>query len=243
MTEKNIKSNTAMLTNVALFNGLMDYLMNRDAKLPGIGVFCGFSGLGKTESAIYAANKYRAYYIRMGETWSRSKLIDSILKELGVQIKGTIATKMDKIIELLFMDNRPLIIDEADYAFSKGMHEIIREIHDETNTPIILIGEELLPTKIKQYERFDNRILDWVYAQVCSFEDARKLADLYVEDIEIADDLLELIVKQSKGVARRIVVNFSKVREEALNEGIVSFNSKTWGERKLYTGEAIRRAG
>lgn len=243
MTETKIKSKTVMLTNVVLFAELMERLNKRTDKLPGIGVFYGFSGLGKTESAIYGANKHQAYYVQMGESWTRKKFVEAILLQLGRVVRGSVADKVDEIIRLLSMDNKPLIIDEADYAFNKGFHEIIREIYDQTHTPIILLGEEILPQKISRHERFDNRVLEWVPAQPCNLEDAKKLASLYAEDVEIKDDLLAEIINRSKGVARRIAVNLSLVQETSYSDAVTGYSLREWKDagHQLYAGKAPAR--
>lgn len=245
MTETLTKSKTATLTNVVLFTELMERLNGRTDKLPGIGVFYGFSGLGKTESAIYAANKYQAYYVRMGDSWTRKKFVEAILLQLGRLVRGSVADKVDEIIRLLAMDNKPLIIDEADYAFNKSFHEIIREIYDQTNTPIILIGEEILPQKISRHERFDNRVLEWVPAQTCSLDDAKKLADIYADDVQISDDLLAEIVKSSKGVVRRVAVNLSHIQATSYSDAVDGYSLKEWkgAGHSFYTGQAPARRG
>ncbi len=243
MTDNSVKSKTALLTNVVLFTQLMDRLNRRTDKLPGIGVFYGFSGLGKSESAVYGANKHQAYYVEMGESWTRKKLLDEILKQLSRQMNGTIADKVDEVVRLLSRDNKPLIIDEADFAFNKGFHEIIREIHDKSHTPIILLGEERLPERISQFERFDNRVLEWVPAQPCNESDTQKLKEIYAPDVDIAPDLMTEIMEKNEGLARRMAVNFSMVQEISYNEGLEGFDLKSWkaAGHTLNTGKAPAR--
>lgn len=243
MTDIKIKSKTALLSNVALFAQLMERLNSRTDKLPGIGVFYGFSGLGKTESAIYSANKFQAYYVQMGDSWTKKKFVEAILLQLGKVGRGSVADKVDEIVRLLSMDNKPLIIDEADYAFNKGFHEIIREIYDQTYTPIILLGEEILPQKISRHERFDNRVLEWVPAQPCNLEDVRKMADIYAPDVKVGEDLLDALMHEVKGIARRVAVNLSKIQELSYNEGVDGYSLKDWkvADHKFDTGQAPAR--
>lgn len=229
----------APLKNVALFTELVDRVVNRHPDLPGIATFHGFSGFGKTFSATYAAHKYRAYYVEMGESWSRVRLIEAICHTVGLpKSNGTIAAKVEALIEALFDADRPLIIDEADYLFTRKMHELIREIHDNSGVPIILIGEELLPRKIQgASERFHNRVMDWVAAQPVDADDARHLRRLYCNNIEISDELYDRVLKASSGRARRLCVNLSHIAELARLLGAEKVTAQEWGDRPLFTGQ------
>jgi len=228
---------TAMLKNVAAFMALTRRLQSRDFTLPGIGVFHGYSGYGKSMAAIYAQNKTGAIYVEVGESWTKKTLIQKILFEAGGQPRGTIADMTEKVIATLGQDpDRPLIIDEADKLVDKGNIEIVREIHDAAQVPVILIGEEQLPAKLISVERVHNRVLDWTAAQPCDLEDARALAELFVGDVEIGDDLLAEICRQSDGRARRIVVNLYKVREHGRNTGAMMLDQTSY-KGGFFTGQ------
>lgn len=215
----------APLKNVALFNELVDRVMHRPAHLPGMATFHGYSGYGKTFSAIYAANKFQAYHVEAGESWSRTKFCDAILQVLGEVPKGTIANKVDTIIEILASDDKPLIIDEFDYIVQKKFVELVREIHDKSQAPIILIGEELLPDKLLEWERFHNRVLDWVPAQPADEADVAHLASLYCPGIHIVDDLIKIVHKVSGGRIRRVCVNLQAISEFCTTRGMTEISS------------------
>ena len=232
---------TVMLKNVAAFMTLVTKLQGRDFTLPGIGVFDGYSGYGKSMAAIYAQNKTGAIYVEVGESWTRKTLVQKILFEAGGEPRGTIADMTEKVIAALGQDpTRPLIIDEADKLVDKGNIELVREIHDAAQVPVILIGEEQLPAKLIHVERVHNRVLDWTAAQPCDLEDARALAGLFVGDIEISDDLLSEICQQSEGRARRIVVNLYKVREHARNKGEMVLDQASY-KGAFFTGQPPAR--
>lgn len=234
---------TAMLTNVALFSELVTRVINRPAHLPGIGVFHGFSGFGKTCAATFAAHKTRAYYLEVGESWTKADFCRKLLIELGVEPKGTIARMVDRAIEALAMTpGRPLIVDEFDWVVKRGYLETVREFHDKSGTPIIIIGEELLPSKIAQVsERFHNRVLDWVPAQPADVEDAMALAALYHPGLEVERGLMELLVTKSGGRPRRICVNLGRVQTLADVEGLDKVGLDQWGDRALFSGQPPAR--
>lgn len=232
---------TAPLKNVMLCTRLLEQAMNRPSHLPGMVTFFGPSGWGKSFAAAYAANKYRAYYVECKSTWTKKALLIAMLKEMGIQPASTIYEMTDQISEQLARSGLPLIIDEMDHIVEKRAVEVIRDIYEGSNAPILLIGEENIDTKLLKWERFHNRMLAWQGAQPADLEDTRQLARLYCRDITIADDLLTKIQRESMGVARRICVNLNQVQQAAYSAGTDTIDLKMWGEKQLYTGNAPRR--
>lgn len=232
---------TAPLQNVMLCTRLLEQAMNRPAHLPGMVTFFGPSGWGKSFAAAYAANKYRAYYVECKSIWTKKSLLGAILKEMGIEPAKTSADMVEQISQQLALSGLPLIIDEMDHIVEKKAVEVIRDIYEGSNAAILLIGEENIDTKLLKWERFHNRMLAWQGAQPADLEDTRQLARLYCPDITIADDLLEMIQRESMGVARRICVNLNQVQQAAYSEGTDEIDAKLWGNRPLYTGNAPRR--
>jgi DNA transposition AAA+ family ATPase len=228
----------AMLKNVAAIYTLAEELRSRPPHLPGIGVVHAPSGYGKTHGAIYVQNRMQALRVEVGDSWTKRTLLQRILIEAGQQPHGTIADMAEQAIMFLGDDPlRPLIIDEADKLVDKGMIELVREIHEHSQAPILLIGEELLPAKLARIERTHNRILSWVAAQPCDAEDTRALANLFCEDLKLSDDLLEAIRTRSEGRARRIVVNLNRIIEFARQKGTRSLDLKGYSGGAFFTGQ------
>lgn len=207
----------APLRNVVAFHGLLKRVVNRAPGLPGMACFYGRSGLGKTKSAIYGANSTRAAYVEVGQYTTAKSLLRSVLLELGVSTpRGSIAEMVEAAIQRLSADpTRPLIVDEAHWIAQKRFVDLLRELHDKSLAPVILIGEETLPTALEAFERVHNRILEWVGAEPCDLDDARTLARAYCLGLVVGDDLLATIVERTAGNTRRIVVNLARVLEVA----------------------------
>lgn len=231
----------APLRNVGLCTSLVEQVVTRPRHLPGMATFHGFSGYGKTRAAVYAAQKYRAYYVEVGESWTKRKFCQALLTELGLQAKGTVADMVDAVIAHLVVTDRPLIIDEFDHVVRRRYHELIREIHDKSQAPILLIGEELLPQMLQASERFHNRMLDWQPAQPSDAGDVAQLARLFAPEVEIAPDLAALIAEVSDGRVRRIAVNIEKVRQEAAIHAWTRVDRAAWGARELFSGKPPAR--
>lgn len=236
----------APLTNVATLMMLIETLRSRSFGLPGLGVFSGDSGYGKSVAAQYAMNKTGAVYIEVREYWTKKTFCQALLAELGHhQPRGTIASMMEEIIRQLGdAPGRPLIIDEADKLVARGMIEYVRDIYETTQVPIILIGEEKLPRDLEAHERVHNRVLDWQLAQPCSLEDTEALAKVLCPGIEVAQQLLDTIRRQTGGRARRIATTLHELTQFARNNGLKAVDPENYAGR-IFTGETPvrQRAG
>lgn len=239
---KNTKT-LAPLQNVSLFVELLDRLVTTPPHLTPLGVFFGFSGYGKTCSACFGANKHRALYIEVGASWTLKKFCQNLLKELGIPASKTVADMVEQLIEALSLRGSPLIIDEFDHVanFGEKSVNIIREILDKARTPIILIGEELLPSRLKRWERFDNRVRSWVAAQPVSFADTKHLLSLYAPNVQVSDGILKDLLEQSRGVTRRICVGIESLKEFSETQDIAEITMANWDKRSFFEPRPVAR--
>ncbi len=231
----------AALKNVMGFFAQVRKLQDRKPSLPNIGVMHGPSGYGKSYASIYAQNKTRAIRIEVGDSWNRKSLVRAILREGGMaDPRGTTADLAEQAIAMLAEDfRRPLFIDEADKLVDKGLIETVRELAQHSQVPVLLIGEEMLPTKLARYERVHNRVLDWFGAEPCDLEDCRKLAAIFLPNVAISDALLDKFRVIGDGRARRIVVTLNDAAEEARNSGLKELTIESY-KGPIYSGDAPR---
>lgn len=234
---------TAQIHNLELVRTATERLTSRTAGLPGLAALYGPAGYGKTTAALAVANETRAYFVQMRSAWTRKTLLEKVLLEMSIKPMGTIPQMLDQACTQLAASARMLIIDEFDYCVrSDSMVELVRDLHEGGGAaPILLLGEELLPQKLKKWERFHSRVLSWIPAQPVSLSDAHALAPIYCPDVTVAPDLLAHLVKISGGSVRRVSVNLAGIADEANVEGWDTVSLGTWGDRPLYTGDAPRR--
>ncbi|EFO33253.1 transposase protein B [Roseibium sp. TrichSKD4] len=235
------------LKNVFRFVTLVETVLGRGPNMPGIGVFHGYSGYGKTYAAALAANMTQARVVEVGDSWTRKKLLLKILheaieKEDNVPSRGSVSDLTEQVIDVLSDTvDRPLIIDEADKLADKGMLELVREIQDQSRVALLLIGEENLPAKLERVERVHNRVLEWVPAEKCDFEDAGLLAGLICDQLELSDCLIDGLIEKSGGRARRITVNLNRIKEHARNTRQTTYTFADFNENFFYTGKPTGR--
>ncbi|MBA4094102.1 MAG: DNA transposition protein [Candidatus Accumulibacter sp.] len=234
-------SQFANIHNLGLVAAAVEKLVSRNHGLPGFAVLYGPAGWGKSTALLAAANQSRAYYVQLRSAWGRKALLEKILIEMSIRPAGTIPQLLDQVCQQLAASGRPLMIDEFDYCLkSNGMVELVRDIYEASQSPVILAGEELLPQKLIKWERFHSRVLSWIPAQPVSVADAKALAPIYCP-VPVADDWLAMAVAASGGSVRRVCVNLANAADEAAMEGWRAIDREVWGKRPIYTGEAPAR--
>lgn len=228
----------APLRNVTAMTMLVESLKARPShSSSGFGVMSGPSGFGKTVASTYTVNKMEAIYVEVREFWTRKSFCQAILRELEREPKGTISDMMEEIGFVLGSSaGRVVIIDEADKLVDKNMIELARDIQEMTSAPVILVGEELLPQKLKRFERVHNRVLSWVLAEPSDLDDARCLAGILCRGLELSDDLLTRIVDVTGGRTRRIANTLHEVSVLAKTEGKDRYDAATY-RGAIETGE------
>lgn len=248
MTNKKISTATgggviAPTSNIGLVHSLMESLTTRAPGLPGIGAFYGRSGLGKSVGAAYASHPagFNGIYVSCRSFETKKSLAVQICKAIGIAAKGSIPDIVDAIVEVLSLSGRPLIVDEFDHIVESKTAELIRDIHDASDAPILLIGEERLPNKLKSHERFDNRVLIWQPATVCTGADFDLLVKQYAPDIRIAPELKKRVLAETHGITRRVVTNIHNIKRWCDRKGTKEAPADC--DVELYTGLAPGRAG
>jgi DNA transposition AAA+ family ATPase len=241
MTARQSTGRYAATTNMRLALEALLTAINAPAGTPRIAIFFGQSGYGKTVAAAAAAARNNAIYLRIEELWTRKTLLEKLCHELGIARPGNTAMKMfDQIKDHLNTSPQPIILDEMDYAVERSWVNVIRDIADGTDVPILLIGEPSMPQRLMQWERFDNRIVTTVQAVPATREDGRLLRDIYKGKVHIEDDLVDHFVHECRGVARRIVVNLATAARIAVDELALEsmrISLKDWGNRPVASGK------
>jgi DNA transposition AAA+ family ATPase len=231
-------NNVAPLANVARLQTLMVTLQNRVDGLPGMGCMYGPAGFGKTTAGVYVTNRFRACHVEALPFGGAKKLLEMIVTELGLRPSRTVSTLFDQAADALARTGRPVIIDEADQILTDRIIETVRHLHDKTLVPIILMGEEMLPQKLRRWERVNGRILEWVAAEPATAEDVNFLAPIYARGLTIDADLKGRLLAASHGSIRNVSSNLAKLAAFAAIKGLTRIGMAEWGNKAFHTGVA-----
>lgn len=230
--KNNNPSKLVLLHNVTQLIEMMDGIINRSEGLPGLGVFCGPSGYGKSSACAVAANIHGAHYVQLMSIWTIKDIYLAIHKEIfgsTIAPPKTTSRILEAIGEELTLSRRPLIIDEADYIVTDARIAAMRDIYEAARGgSVILIGEEGLPVKLKQYERVYNRVHSWLLANPVTLDECRELAASICEGVTLAPDLLQAFLRETKGVTRLVCSNIDHAKKLASTLGKDSLNLADW---------------
>ena len=133
---------------------------------------------------------------------------------------------------------RTLIIDEADFALKKGMIEVIRNMHDGSGVPIVLIGMDELAQKLRKWPQVDSRVLTWVQAEYATLRDAHMMVGMYAPGIKISDQMIAVIRERNGAIPRRMANDFALVLEKCREMGVSEISLDQWGKAPLAPNKA-----
>jgi len=191
-------------------------LINRAYGMPGMGLVYGPTGAGKTTAITWYINQCNGIYVRARSLWSPSDMLGAICTELNLPAARSLSSMITSIVERMGETGRPLFVDEADYVIEKKrLVETLRDLHDISSVPVVLIGMEGIHRKIQARRQVSGRLAQWVHFEPCDKDDARKLAD-GLSEVIVSDDLLSALYKESGGLARHLCVGLFNI--EALGK-------------------------
>lgn len=231
----------AKTKNVRKFLKVLDELRNRPMGVEGMGILWGRPGEGKTTVLAYATNIHNGIFLRARRSWTMTSLLEAMVTELG-GTAGRRRSQMEDWIERRLMESeaeRIILVDEADYLFSArgravtDMLDVLRDIYDQTGTPVVLAGMENIARRIQEEGRFARRITSWVEFQGIDLDDVRIVADTLCE-VSVADDLLKHLHKECKASIGNIVPALSRVETFGRTNGLSTVSLDAWGEKPLY---------
>ena len=164
--------------NVKNFVSTLANLQNRAKGVPGMALVYGEPGLGKTQAALWwvANNQEDAIYVSATQSMTTKWLLEEIIRELGDSPFYRTSEIFEQIVRELIKRPKVIIVDEIDYlAHEKSTIEMLRDIHDRTHTPIVLIGMTYADKKLKRYRHLYDRLSEILQFQKFPSEDTKNL--------------------------------------------------------------------
>lgn len=235
-----MRNKLALVKNVAALQMAYEALAGRDMGIPGMALVYGYTGAGKTTGITWMVNRTRGVYVRAAATWTPSTMLGRIMAELGFAALGRNAAMVDHIVATLQESQRPLFVDEADYLMSNGqMIETLRDIHDLSGVPVVLIGMEGIERRLVHRPQLARRISHWLEFLPADLEDARTLATTVCE-VTLDDELLERLHKEAGGSMGLMTVGMARIEQLARANGWANVSADQWGDRVLFLGGAPR---
>ena len=210
--------------NVKRFITMMNNLQNRAEGVPGMGLVYGEPGLGKTQAIKWWAFKNDAVLIRCNQMMSARWLLKEILDYMSEIKPYSISDSFDEVIRNLILTPRILIVDEVDYlTMDKNKSiEILRDIHDNTNIPVVLVGMTNAHSRLKKFSHLYDRLSEIVKFERFSKADIKTIVK-ELSEIELTDCAIKYIYSNLNRF-RQIVKVINKAETIAKANGLSSID-------------------
>lgn len=180
-------------TNVKNFIGLVENLLNKPKNIPKMGLIYGEPGLGKSQTALWLACKYDAIYLRATNLMTGRWLLEEIAKEMDEIPRYLTSDNFNLIVQELKQKPQLIIVDEIDYLMNNlKTIEILRDIHDETNCPIIFVGMGLAHKKLERYKHLFDRFFEIVKFETFGLNDLSQIVS-QLSEVTFTPDAVEYI--------------------------------------------------
>lgn len=199
-----MKPKFVLTKNVKGFIDLIHNLKNKPDNISKIGLVYGNAGLGKTKTAIYLSIQFDTIYIRATNKMTTKWLLEEIAKELDEIPRFYTADIFRQCVNALKTNPRIIVVDEIDYLLADFRTiETLRDLHDETGVPIILVGMQLSKHKLKKHNHLFDRISEIYNFKEFEYLDIKQIAE-EISEVDITKEVVQVIHNKAKSF-RKIV--------------------------------------
>ncbi len=182
--------------NVKNFIGLVENLIAKPVNLPKMALVYGEPGLGKSQTALWLSAKYDGVYLRCTNLMTGRWLLEELVKELDEIPRYLTSDNFNTCVKKLKENPQVIIIDEIDYLLNdKRSIETLRDIHDETNCPIVFVGMGLAHKKIEMFRPLYDRFSEIVKFETFSIGDLKEIIE-QLSEVTVTVEAIELIHKK-----------------------------------------------
>lgn len=179
--------------NVKRFITMMNNLQNRAEGVPGMALVYGEPGLGKTQTINWWTFKNNAILVRCTQLMSARWLLSEILEEMGEIYGYKISDCFKLVVRNLLVNPQIIIIDEVDYlTIDSRAVETLRDIHDKTNVPIVLVGMINAKSRLKKFNHLYDRLSEIVKFEKFSKNDIKTIVQ-ELSEVEMTDCAIRYI--------------------------------------------------
>ena len=183
----------AKTTNVKNFIGLVENLISKPKNIPKMGLVYGEPGLGKSQTALWLACKYDGIYLRASNLMTGRWLLEEMVKELDEIPRFLTSDNFNIVVKKLKQTPQVIFIDEIDYLMNNYKTiETLRDIHDETDCPIIFIGMGLAHRKLERYKHLYDRFSEILTFEIFGVNDLSQIIG-QLSEITFTPDAIEYI--------------------------------------------------
>lgn len=204
--------------NVKNFVALMENLKKCPANIPKMALVYGGHGLGKSQTILWWATNNDAVYVRANQGMTSRWLLSDIAEELGEVPFWHTQETFNLIEQNLKTNHKIIIIDEVDYLIEKNTIETLRDLHDRTGSPIVLVGMGMADKKITRYKHLEDRLFEKLKFEHFNQQDISEIIS-QLSDIKFSDSAIKYLSLQSNQF-RQIIKLINRIEKLATTNNI-----------------------
>ena len=182
--------------NVKQFVSLMDELQKVPPNIPKMALVYGEHGLGKSQTIQWWADKNDSVYVRATQGMTSRWLLSEIAEELGEEAFYHSQETFALIENNLKQNNKVIIVDEVDYLIDKSIIETLRDLHDKTGCPVVLVGMGAADKKLARYPHLMDRIYKKLKFEKFNSDDIKEILT-ELTDLKFKDDAIEYLTTRT----------------------------------------------
>jgi len=182
--------------NVKRFVALMDELQKLLPNIPKLALVNGEHGLGKSQTIQWWADKNDSIYVRATQGMTSRWLLSEIAEELGEEPYWHTQENFELIKGILRQNPKTIIVDEVDYLIEKSTVETLRDLHDRTACPIVLVGMGAADKKLARYPHLVDRLYKSLKFEQFNAEDITDILQ-QITDLEFTSDAINYLATRT----------------------------------------------
>ncbi len=211
-----MKNKFVRTRNVRNIIGLLENLQAKPENVCKMGLVYGEPGLGKSQSALWLASKYDCVFVRATNKMTTRWLLEEIAKELDEIPRFLTADIFNQCVLALTKSPRPIVIDEVDYLLNDFKNiETLRDIHDKTKCPVVVVGMGLAHKKIEKFRHLFDRFTETVKFETFNLADAKAIVE-ELSEVPFSADAIEILHKKHNRFRQiiRAIYQFEQIAKE-----------------------------
>jgi DNA transposition AAA+ family ATPase len=208
----------------------INHIMQSAIKQIRLSAITGKPGYGKTTAVKkFIENRPNCIYIKANNLFTTKDFLAILCKELNIKIENRGREMFESIVMSLSRVNKFIVIDEAEWLKDKTL-DMVRNIWEESKTPVILVGTLILKQNLKgvrgELDYVNSRIRGRYTLESLSNEDIVKVCSYYqidkkgIERIKTLADgsfrLTTFLLDEAKDLANGCGQNM--ITDEVVNE-------------------------
>ena len=215
-----MKKQFVKTSNYELFRTGITAVENRGAAEASLMLVTAEAGYGKSATVDQWAIQTGAAYLRAKEEWTPNWFMNELAENLKIDSRGRAKDVFARIAGYIGGNNIPIVIDEVEHCLKDGARvlEAVRDLSDLTEVLVILVGMDQVQARIARHKQISSRIAKVVEFKPSSIDDVL-LTCKQLAEVEITDDLVIEIHRQSAGRMREIMNAIATVENTAKRNG------------------------